>query len=88
MVAKIATLKATVEEITEENRVIRIVLDQKQHKWTKTETKSRKVKEPKANNATNPITSPNRFQVLHVDDKLQSVTLKCGTLSPKACYSK
>ena len=55
MAAEIATVRATVEEITEENRVIRIVLDQKQHEWTKTETKSRKVKEPKANNATNPI---------------------------------
>jgi poly(3-hydroxybutyrate) depolymerase len=68
MVGEITSLKTTVEEITEENKVVRLVLDLKQHEWTKTESNSGKKKETEANNMTNPITSPNRFQVVAVKE--------------------
>ena len=59
----------TVEEITDENRVIRLVLDLKQHEWTKAETTSKNKKKTEANNTTNPVTSPNRFQALPVEEQ-------------------
>ena len=68
MVAEISALKTTVEEITEENRVIKLILDKKQHEWTKTEINSRKAKGKKANNTINPVASPNRFEVLEIQN--------------------
>ena len=84
MAAEISALKTTVEEITEENRVIKLILDKKQHEWTKTEINSRKAKGQKANNTINPVASPNRFEVLEIqnmpdDSSNESVILEDHT---------
>ena len=84
MAAEISALKTTVEEITEENRVIKLILDKKQHEWTKTEINSRKAKGKKANNTINPVASPNRFEVLEIqnmpdDSSNESVILEDHT---------
>jgi hypothetical protein len=69
MAAELASLKTTVEEITNENKVIRCVLDLKQHKWTKVETTSGKSKETEQSEANKiSVKSPNRYQALHVDN--------------------
>ena len=84
MAAEISALKTTVEEITEENRVMKLILDKKQHEWTKTEINSRKAKGKKANNTINPVASPNRFEVLEIqnmpdDSSNESVILEDHT---------
>ena len=89
MAAELSALKTTVEEITEENRVIKLVLDQKQYEWMKTETncqkvKGQKVKGKKANNTMNPVASPYRFRVLEIqnmpdDSSNESVILEDHT---------
>ena len=69
MAAELASLKTTVEEITNENKVIRCVLDLKQHEWTKVETTSGKSKETEQSEANKiSVESPNRYQALHVDN--------------------
>jgi hypothetical protein len=63
MAAELASLKTTVEEITKENKVIRCVLDLKQHEWTKVETTSGKSKETEQSEANKiSVESPSRYQ--------------------------
>ena len=73
MAAKIESLEETVTELTRDNNSIKQILDLKQNKWLKVETKA---KPPNSKSSTSrPVHTENQFSTLEDENNTLSVTV-------------